>query len=107
VPVETLKAAGVIDEQGKALLNLDKDVKTVQQGAATQVWCATHPSLEGKGGVYCENADIARLAEVTPGEPFTVGRAGGAFGVKPYAVDQASASRLWKLSEDLITGVSR
>ncbi len=34
--------------------------KTVPQGAATSVWCATSGQLDGMGGVYCEDCDIAR-----------------------------------------------
>jgi hypothetical protein len=35
--------------------------KTVEQGAATGVWCATSPRLDGMGGVYCEDCDVAPL----------------------------------------------
>src|SRR5258706_3685192 len=35
--------------------------KTVEQGAATTLWCATRPQLEGIGGVYCGNCDIAKV----------------------------------------------
>jgi hypothetical protein len=35
--------------------------KTIEQGAATTVWCATSPQLAGLGGVYCENCDIAPI----------------------------------------------
>lgn len=38
-----------------------KKLKTVPQGAATTVWCATSPVLDEIDGVYCEDADIARL----------------------------------------------
>ena len=34
--------------------------KTVEQGAATTLWCATSPQLRSIGGVYCENCDVAR-----------------------------------------------
>jgi NAD(P)-dependent dehydrogenase (short-subunit alcohol dehydrogenase family) len=36
--------------------------KSPEAGAATAVWCATSPQLEGRGGVYCEDCDIAQLA---------------------------------------------
>src|SRR5262245_33629820 len=35
-------------------------LKTAEQGASTSVWCSTSPQLAGKGGVYCEDTDIAR-----------------------------------------------
>ncbi len=35
----------------------------MEQGAATSVWCATNPRLDGLGGVYCEDCDIAIVNE--------------------------------------------
>jgi NAD(P)-dependent dehydrogenase (short-subunit alcohol dehydrogenase family) len=67
--------------------------KTVEQGAATSIWAATHPMLEGKGGVYCEDCDIARVVEET-----------GASGVKRWAIDPDLADQLWKRSQQW-TGV--
>lgn len=66
--------------------------KTVAQGAATTVWCATSPALAGMGGVYCENCD---LAEVLPGD-FSLPT-----GMAPWACDPEAAERLWELSESL------
>jgi NAD(P)-dependent dehydrogenase (short-subunit alcohol dehydrogenase family) len=71
------------------------DFKTVEQGAATSVWCATSPLLLGKGGVYCEDVDIA---------PVRPPDAEGRKGVQPWAIDADFAQRLWTLSEAL-TGV--
>jgi NAD(P)-dependent dehydrogenase (short-subunit alcohol dehydrogenase family) len=67
--------------------------KTVAQGAATQVWAATNEMLDGKGGVYCEDCDIATITEEA-----------GARGVRPYAIDPVLADRLWTRSEEW-TGV--
>jgi NAD(P)-dependent dehydrogenase (short-subunit alcohol dehydrogenase family) len=61
--------------------------KTVEQGAATTVWCATSSQLAGLGGVYCENCDIAPVK--TEGDD----------GVRPYAIDPAIAQQLWAWSE--------
>src|SRR6267378_6328383 len=58
---EELRTSGVIDENGKPILDPAKNLKTVEQGAATSVWCATSPQLDGMGGVYCENSDVAPL----------------------------------------------
>lgn len=101
VSVDALKAAGVIDDKGKAIINPAKDVKTIEQGAATQVWCATNPQLEGKGGAYCEDCNIARIRNVSEDSNLSVGRAAGGFGVLPYAINPESATRLWELSERL------
>jgi hypothetical protein len=85
---------GWIDEDGKPLIRF----KTPEQGAATSVWAATSPQLEGMGGVYCADCDIAVLVPDDADIP-----AGGA-GVRAYAVDPATAERLWAVSAEL-TGV--
>ena len=65
-------------------------LKSPEQGAATSIWCATSPQLNGMGGVYCENCDIA---EAVPAD------FAGASGVRPWASDPVLAERLWVLSE--------
>lgn len=70
-------------------------LKTPEQGAATQVWAATSPQLDGVGGVYCEDCDIAE-----PAAKDTVLSSG----VSAWATDPERAARLWKLSAEL-TGV--
>jgi NAD(P)-dependent dehydrogenase (short-subunit alcohol dehydrogenase family) len=64
--------------------------KTVEQGAATTVWCATSAQLDGRGGVYCENCDIAPV------------KSEGDDGVRPYAIDPETAQRLWTWTEHWI-----
>jgi NAD(P)-dependent dehydrogenase (short-subunit alcohol dehydrogenase family) len=64
--------------------------KNAEQGAATSIWCATSPALEGKGGVYCEDVDIA---EEVPADHATPR------GVRPWATNPEFAERLWTLSE--------
>ncbi|HYD83449.1 MAG TPA: oxidoreductase, partial [Opitutus sp.] len=55
MPEEEQRAMGWIDEAG----NVNERFKTPSQGAATSVWCAANAQLDGKGGVYCEDCDIA------------------------------------------------
>jgi NAD(P)-dependent dehydrogenase (short-subunit alcohol dehydrogenase family) len=102
---EELRAFGVIDENGKPIRDPARQLKTVEQGAATSVWCATSPQLDGTGGVYCENCDIAPLVptEDQANSRMDVIRQGGSLplGVMPYAVDTEAADRLWNLSERL------
>jgi len=57
--------------------------KTPQQGAATSVWAATAPELEGQGGLYLEDCTVSERRS-------------------PYAVDAAAARRLWTLSEQMV-----
>jgi NAD(P)-dependent dehydrogenase (short-subunit alcohol dehydrogenase family) len=98
---EDLVQSGMIDEEGNTLVDPAKGVKTIEQGAATQIWCAVSPQLEGVGGVYCEDVEIAAVAEDQP-VALSVQAATVHSGVKPYALDGVSASRLWKLSEEML-----
>ncbi|TDO46041.1 NAD(P)-dependent dehydrogenase (short-subunit alcohol dehydrogenase family) [Kribbella sp. VKM Ac-2571] len=81
---------GWIDEDGNPL---NPAFKSPEQGAATQVWAATSPQLEGLGGVFLEDCEVAEVS--TDDAP----------GVRPYAIDPASAERLWTVSAQL-TGVN-
>lgn len=92
MPDEEKRAMGWIDDQGR----VNERFKTTAQGAATSVWCATSPQLDGMGGVYCEDCDIA---QGVPADAQTWN------GVRPWAVDPATADKLWTLSEKM-TGVS-
>lgn len=67
--------------------------KTPEQGAATSVFVATSPLLDGIGGRYFEDV---REAEV--------GRVSARNGVAPYALDPAAAARLWEVSGRLLAG---
>lgn len=96
---EILRAVGMVDENGKPILDPAKGLKTVEQGAATSVWCATSPQLDGRGGVYCQDCDIAPLVS----EELAVNQFGSMpLGVLPHAVDPQAADRLWRLSEHLV-----
>lgn len=88
-----MQALGWFDDQGKLV---DPTFKTVAQGAATTVWAATSPLLQGRGGLYCEDCDVA-VRDNSPQPTET--------GVRDYAIDPAQAQRLWSLSAEL-TGVN-
>jgi NAD(P)-dependent dehydrogenase (short-subunit alcohol dehydrogenase family) len=92
LPREEMVAYGWIDEAGN---QLEQSFKTPEQGAATQVFAATSPQLDGMGGLYLEDCDVAGPA---------AGEGTGAGGVEDYAVDPEQAARLWSLSAAL-TGV--
>ncbi|NNN32621.1 SDR family NAD(P)-dependent oxidoreductase [Streptomyces sp. S3(2020)] len=93
LPKEEMIASGWIDEDGNPIPQVG--FKTPQEGAATQVWAATSPQLDGLGGVYLEDCDIA---EPAPAD-------GERSGVKDWAIDPEQAARLWELSAEL-TGVN-
>ncbi|NBH05815.1 SDR family NAD(P)-dependent oxidoreductase [Amycolatopsis sp. SID8362] len=96
IPQEERVAQGWVDENGVP----SGYFKTPEAGAATQVWAATSPRLDGMGGVYLEDCDIAELAPEGDG----VTDVGLRVGVRDYAIDPAEAARLWTLSAEL-TGV--
>lgn len=78
LPRDEMIAAGWIDRDGELA---DPTFKTPQQGAATAVWAATSPQLEGVGGVYCQDCGVAEPAA--------------------HASDPGEAARLWALSASL------
>ena len=90
LPREEMIAMGWMDEAGK----VNERFKSTEQGAATSVWAAVGPELEGFGGLYLEHC--AQALPWTQENPFE--------GVMPYAVDPEAADRLWALSEET-TGV--
>ncbi|HRK65514.1 MAG TPA: oxidoreductase [Terricaulis sp.] len=88
MPEEEKRAMGWIDENGA----VSERFKTPSQGAATSVWCAANAQLDGQGGVYCEDCDIAQQVPADDK---------GFSGVRPWAIDPDLADRLWTLSEKM------
>lgn len=70
--------------------------KSQEQGAATTVWCALSDQLNGMGGIYCEDCNIAPIVpnDAPPGR-----------GVRGFALDPGKARELWQFSE-AATGIS-
>lgn len=93
LPNEEMVALGWMNEKGELSEQAAKMFKTPTQGASTTLWAATSPMLAGKGGLFCEDCDVAELA----GEELIRYKQ-----VQPYAVDQDSAERLWSMSEELL-----
>jgi NAD(P)-dependent dehydrogenase (short-subunit alcohol dehydrogenase family) len=65
--------------------------KTVEAGAATQVWAATSSDLIGHNGAYLADCGLG----VVGGDP-------GVNGFMPYLLDDEHAAALWDLSERLV-----
>ncbi|WP_329583006.1 SDR family NAD(P)-dependent oxidoreductase [Streptomyces sp. NBC_01361] len=78
---------GWVDEHGTVI---GAGFKTPSQGAATGLWAATSPLLDGRGGLYLEDCDVARVS--APDTPMDDG------GVRAYAIDPDEAARLWDMS---------
>ncbi len=98
-PMALFQQMGTHDENGNIFPEVAAKLKNIAQGAATSVWCATSPRLNGIGGVYCENAEVAELdegnIEHNYNDPLSLR------GVKPYSVDAENAKKLWVLSEEM------
>jgi NAD(P)-dependent dehydrogenase (short-subunit alcohol dehydrogenase family) len=70
----------------------DMRFKTVESGAATSVWAATAPELEGRSGQYLEDCHVAGPATED----------GVQVGYSSWAMDSEAATRLFTLSEELV-----
>ena len=66
--------------------------KSVEAGAATSVFTATAPELEGRGGLYLEDCHVAAINDAPDALD----------GVKTYAMDTENAQRLWEVSEKMV-----
>lgn len=95
---EALRAMGLVDERGVAILDAARGKKSVAQGASTTVFAATSPLLEGVGGVYLKDNDVAVLddevrdltADSIPADACS------------SSLDPESARRLWEMSERML-----
>lgn len=69
--------------------------KTPEQGAATTVWAAVSPLLDGVGGLYLEDVQVA---------PSVTERTAEAAGAAPYIADPDNADRIWHVTRELLDG---
>ena len=93
LPNEEMVALGWTQEDGSASELAAGIFKTPAQGAGTSLWAATSPKLDGMGGVYCEDCNIAAVNTASDSSPS---------GVRTWAVDQEDAERLWALTEETL-----
>jgi NAD(P)-dependent dehydrogenase (short-subunit alcohol dehydrogenase family) len=77
--------------QGRTRTNIP--VKTVEEGAATTVWAATSPELEGRSGLYLEDCHVSTSVAADPDQTE---------GHRADAVDPELAERLWAWSEEQV-----
>jgi NAD(P)-dependent dehydrogenase (short-subunit alcohol dehydrogenase family) len=87
---EEMVVLGWTNEDGTPSERAASFFKTPLQGAGTSLWCATAGALDGMGGVYCEDCDIAALVADDDASPA---------GVRGWAVDRNLAERLWQVTE--------
>lgn len=87
-----LKSMGVKDKSDNTGKEAVVQMKTIEQGAATTLFCAASALLDEIGGIYCEDADIAVVVK----ENTDLSKMSK--GVLSYAVDAGNAKKLWDLS---------
>lgn len=105
ITANAVHPGGIQTELGRHLTDADREAlmarvkaagspggfkfKTIPAGAATSVWAATAPELEGRGGLYLEDCHVGELKS----DP------AASSGYFAYATDPERAARLWALSE--------
>lgn len=96
---ESLRAQGLLDEEGNPIIDPAAGKKTIAQGAATLVFAATSPKLARIGGVYLKDNDVAVLDDEA--RPLTADNIPS--DACTSSLDPVAAKRLWELSEALNT----
>ena len=84
---------GWTDTEGNPSAVAEKLFKSPSQGCATSLWAATAVSLNGMGGVYCEDCNISRVVPDDSND-FT--------GVRHWAVASDIAEQLWDETDRLL-----
>ncbi len=93
LPDEEMVALGWKNADGTIPEAVQAMFKSPEQGASTTTWAATSRALDGKGGLYCENADVAQLG----GEESQRWEH-----VREWACDPEKAERLWEMSKTML-----
>ncbi|WP_308121432.1 SDR family NAD(P)-dependent oxidoreductase [Paractinoplanes bogorensis] len=96
--LESLRAQGLVDEHGVTIIDPAAGKKTIEQGAATIVFGAASPLLDGIGGAYLKDSDVAVLDDEV--RPLTAGSIPS--DANSAMLDPGDARRLWDLSEKLL-----
>ena len=95
--LEEMVALGWLNEDGELSEMAAAAFKSATQGASTTLWCATNPKLNGIGGVYCENCDVAEREKDGPNARYV--------GVADWAIDTDEARRLREETEKTIASL--
>ena len=84
------RAEAAATTEGRADID-ELQFKSVEAGAATQVWAATAPEIADHNGAYLADCGLGVL-----------GANPSANGFRPYLLDGEHAAALWTLSEELV-----
>lgn len=98
VGAQSQRAQGLIDDAGRPVIDPALGKKTEEQGAATIVFGATSPLLDGLGGLYLLDNDVSRVND----EDLPLTATSVPAEVVSHSIDPRSAERLWELSERLL-----
>ncbi|NVJ97333.1 MAG: SDR family NAD(P)-dependent oxidoreductase [Alphaproteobacteria bacterium] len=93
LPEEEMVALGWKNPDGTVPERVRAMFKTPEQGASTAIWAATATKLDGKGGLYCEDCDVARLADENSARWEHV---------RAWACNEENADRLWGISDAML-----
>lgn len=93
LPNEEMVALGWKNADGTIPPAIEAMFKTPAQGASTSVWAATSQKLDGLGGLYCEDGDVAQLA-TDESQRYEH--------VRDWACSQEGAEKLWAMSEAML-----
>lgn len=94
----SFRAQGLVDEDGSTIVDPEVGKKTIEQGAATIVFAAASPLLDGLGGAYLKDSDIAVIDDEV--RPMTADSIPA--DANSAMRDPEDARRLWNLSEELL-----
>ncbi|MBT2502219.1 SDR family NAD(P)-dependent oxidoreductase [Curtobacterium sp. ISL-83] len=96
--VDSYRQQGLVDAEGTTIIDPAVGKKTIEQGAATLVFAAVSPLLDGIGGVYLRDNDVAELDDTQyPLTPDSIPSMANS-----AMLDAEDARRLWELSEELL-----
>lgn len=101
--IASLRAQGLVDDDGATVIDPEVGKKTVEQGAATIVFAASSPLLDGVGGVYLKDNDVAPIDDAV--RPMTADSIPA--DANSAMLDPEDAARLWDLSERLLRDRTR
>jgi NAD(P)-dependent dehydrogenase (short-subunit alcohol dehydrogenase family) len=96
--IESYRQQGLVDDEGHTVVDPGRGKKTIEQGASTIVFAATSPLLDGVGGVYLKDNDIAEIDDRDL--PLTADSVPAM--ANSAMLDAGDARRLWELSERLL-----
>ena len=97
--VASYRAQGLVDEHGATVIDPPAGKKNAEQGAATLVFGAASPLLDGVGGVYLKDNDVAVLDDRA--RPLTADSIPS--DASSAMLDPDDARRLWDVSEALLS----